>query len=397
MKNNLVSKIIEIKTNSLDAYVSKYFESHLSEKKDILTCFQKHKSLLKVDACIWALVFALDGKHFDELIIDDYSYYEIAKDLRLIAATDALNSWVSKSCVIRIGLSKEVRCIYQLGINIIQNALIFAEDVDKDELVSVFKRVIETQMYLGKPLFKNFSIAYINEEMNLLKAIIQTSKALTFPPTLVFYALHDFVLAKILIEEQNCDTSHLQTDIATILGDQNIKTQYLRVPGLFTIGIRDIGSTALDPNFSFDDILYAITAGKYFDCKSSSFRKLISYVYNKYPSRFEEFEDVLLHYVNQNAFFIKYHSILYLVLLEAELRKFKNSQIFKNAIINLYIACDLFSEFKQRKSSFKKGLKIVLRTYNVEFDYIVNLVSQVIDDEDEDEIVEFNAFKNLFE
>ena len=395
MKENLVSRIIEIKTNSLDAYVSKYFEAHLEEKKDILVRFQKYKSLLKVDACMWALIFALDGKHFDELIVDDYSYYDIAKDLRLIAAIDELSSCVSKTSIIQIGLSKEVRCIYQLGVNIIQNTLIFADDTNNDDIISVFKRVLETQMYLGKPLFKNFSLKYINEEMNLLKTIMKTNTSLTFPPTLVFYALHDYVLAKVLLEDQGCDPSPLQTDIAAIFSNPIIKSQYLKIPGLFTNNLKYIEPASIDANFTFDDILSAITCGKTFTCKTSSFKKLISYISTKYPDRFNEFESTLLHYINQNAFFIEYHSMVYLVLLEVELRKFENSQVFKNAIINLFIACDLFNEFKDRKNTFKKGFKILLRVYNVEFDYIVNLVSQVLDDDDEYEIAEFQSFKNI--
>ena len=43
------------------------------------------------------------------------------------------------------------------------------------------------------------------------------------------------------------------------------------------------------------------------------------------------------------------------------------------------------------------ALKRALENYNIKFDYIVNLVSQVIDDECQDELLDFQSFKNLFE
>ena len=88
MKRKLVNEINEIRTNNLDAYVSKYFEENLPDKKDILASFKKFKNFLKIEPCMWALVFALDGEVFDELIIDEYVYYEVTKDLRFICCQE---------------------------------------------------------------------------------------------------------------------------------------------------------------------------------------------------------------------------------------------------------------------------------------------------------------------
>ena len=104
MTNNLVSEIIKIKTNSLDSYVSKYFAAHLQDKQDILSTFLKNKYLLKVDACIWALVIASDGKYFDELIIDEYPSFEVFKDLRFIVGSTTFSDFVTNECIVRIAL-----------------------------------------------------------------------------------------------------------------------------------------------------------------------------------------------------------------------------------------------------------------------------------------------------
>lgn len=395
MTKKLVSEIIEIKTNTLDAYVSKYFNAHLQDKKNMLMRFKNHKAFLKIEPCMWALIFALDGQLFDELIIDEYSYYEVVKDLRYISATYELESCVSNESLIRIALSKEFKCIYQFTPFRILDALLLADLKLEDEIISAFKGIVETQMYLGKPIFKNFSLTYIDREMDLLKSILRSSKVLTLPPTLIFYALHDFIYANICLENHGYENATLQTDINTIFSDENVRSNFVKVPGLLTSGIRNIEKETFDTHFTFDEILQSIKSGSYFECKTSTLKVLISYIYDRYPNRFDELENTFLDYIKNDSFYVEYHSIIHLMLLEQELRKFKNSQIFKDTIIDLPIAYDLFCDFKERKSLFRIGLKSILRKYNVEFDYIVNLVAQVIDDECEEDIAEFQSFKNL--
>ena len=43
MTKKLVSEIITIKANNLDSYVSKYFDTHLQDKQNILSAFQNTK------------------------------------------------------------------------------------------------------------------------------------------------------------------------------------------------------------------------------------------------------------------------------------------------------------------------------------------------------------------
>ena len=395
--NKLVSEIITIKTNNLDSYVSRYFDTHLQNKQDILTTVLRYKSLLKVDACIWALVIALDGQYFNELIVDEYVSYEIFKDLRFIAGNSQLDELLSNECIVRIALAKEFRYMYQLSPFRILDAILFADRKMEDDIIEAFARIVETQSYARNPIFKNCSLTYIREEMRLLKSIFSAQKVLTLPPALVFYALHDIIYADICLENLGLDKGLIQSEINIILSDKEVRSIYVKIPGLLTSTIRYIDQTTFDTNFSFDEILQSITSGSYFSCKTSTFRELILYISSRWPNRFDEFENALLEYIKKDDFFVEYHSILYLTILESALRKFKNPQAFIDSIIALPIAYDLFCDFKKGNATFPKFLKRALENYNIKFDYIVNLVSQVIDDESQDELLDFQSFKNLFE
>lgn len=396
MTQKLVSEIINIKTNNLDSYVSKYFDAHLQNKQDVLSTFLKNKYLLKIDACIWALVIALDGKYFDELIIDEYTSYDVSKDLRFIVGSDTFGKFVTNEFIVRIALSKEFRCIYQVSPFKVRNAFFFADGKMKDDVICSFKRIVETQMYSSKPIFENCNLTYIDEEINLLKSIFNTKKVHTLSPTLLFYALHDIIYPCICLEELGLTNEHLQSEINIILSDKKVRANFIKIPGLLTSTIRSIDKETFDKNFSFDEILQSIAGNSYFVGSTSTFRTLIMYVYNRFPNRMDELENAFLNHIKNNEFSVKYDSILHFTMLEQSLRKFKNKQVFIDTIIDLPIAYDLFCDFKKRNNSFKNGLSIALKRYDVEFDYIVNLVSRVIDDEDPNEIAEFQSFKNLF-
>lgn len=396
MTNNLVSEIIKIKTNSLDSYVSKYFAAHLQDKQDILSTFLKNKYLLKVDACIWALVIASDGKYFDELIIDEYPSFEVFKDLRFIVGSTTFSDFVTNECIVRIALSKEFRCIYQISPFRVRNALFFADKQMEYDVICAFKRIVETQMYAGKPIFENCNLTYINEEINLFKAVCNSKKELTFPSFLVFYALHDIIAPSACLEDLGVDSNLLLSEITTIFSDDNVRANFVKIPELLTFQFQYTAYQSLDMNFSFDEILQALTCCSYFSCTTATLRKLIRYIYENYPNRMDELENTLLGYIKNNEFYIEYTSILDLVSLELSLKKFKNPQVFIDAVFDLPIAYALFCDFKKGNESFPKRLGLALRRYHVEFDYIVNLVSQVIDDESREEMAKFQSFKNLF-
>ena len=396
MTNNLVSEIIKIRRNTLDAYVSKYFESYLTDKQNILSEFQKHKRSLNVDACIWALVIALDGKYFDELIIEEYTLHDVFQDLKYFIGSDSFEKIVSSESIIRIALSKEFRCIYQMSPFRVRNVFFLADRNLEDDVISAFKRIVETQMYTSRLVFENCNLTYINEEVNLLKAVFNSSKVLTLSPVLVFYALHDVIYPGIYLEDHGMGREVIQSEINIILGDDKVRENYIKIPGLLTSQFRHTNYTTYDTNFSFDEILQSIKCGSYFSCASSNLKALILYVYDRYPDKMDELENVLLSYIKNNEFYLEYESVFYLTILEQELRKFKNPQAFIDAIFDLPIAYALFCDFKKRKKSFSKVFKIVLRRYNVEFDHIINLLSQMIDEENTEDFAQLQSFKNIF-
>ena len=395
MYRNLISEITEIRTNRLESYVSKYFETHLEDKMDVLKTFEKYGLVLKIEPCMWALIVALDGMCFDELIIDEYTNYEVMKDLRFIIATEKLRKFLSKECIIRIGLSKEWKLIYLFKRYTILETILYADGKNSEEIVSCFKRIVQTQTYNGKPIFENINLTHIDEEMKLLECIFKVRHKLNFPATLVFYALHDLNFVKALLDLDKIDIVWLEKDIETILKENKVKAQYLKVPGLFFHIINDIDEKVLDDNFSCDDIFRIIKSKNYFSCKTNNFGSLISYIYVKYRNRFDEFEKILLDYIEKDEFYVEYSTITYLILLEFRLRNFREYNTFKNKVLDLPVILGLFEEFKTGRSNFPAGLKIVLRKYNIKFDYIVNRLLPMIDDEDEDEIAAFEAFKNV--
>ncbi len=396
MTKKLVSEIITIKANNLDSYVSKYFDTHLQDKQNILSAFQKYKDFLKVDACIWALVVALDGKYFDELIIDEYTSYDVFRDLRFYIGSDAFEGIVSSECIIRIALSKESKCIYQISPFRVLDALFAANSTLEDDIIEAFKHIVKTQAYTNKLIFKNCNLTYIGEEANLLKSIFNSQKEITLSPVLLFCALHDIIYPGIYLENLKLDKNLIQTEINIILSDDIVRSNYLSIPGLLTSQFRYINHSTFDNNISFDEIIQSITSGSYFSCTANNLRTMILYIYNRYPNRMDELESALLSYIKNNEFYVEYDSILYLTLLEQAIRKFKNSQTFIDAIFDLPIAYALFCDFKKGKESFPKILRLVLRNYNVEFDYIVNLLSQIIDSANTEDFIQLQSFKNLY-
>ena len=85
-----------------------------------------------------------------------------------------------------------------------------------------------------------------------------------------------------------------------------------------------------------------------------------------------------------------------LVSLERELRKFNHSSAFKKAVIALPVAYGLFKEFRKGRPEFQNGLKIVLDRYDIKFDNLISLIEPIIDEENQAEMEDFQAFKNLF-
>ena len=161
-KKRLVSEINNIRKNKLDPYVEKYFEENLKDKKEILRRFKDREIFLNIDACIWALTFAEDCENFDGLIVDEYQHYSIVADLQYILCDTKLKKCISKLSIVRIGLSKEFRYIYEFEVFNIREGLKAANEGFVEEAAEYLERIVNTSSYaFNKTFFSNIRQKYI--------------------------------------------------------------------------------------------------------------------------------------------------------------------------------------------------------------------------------------------